>query len=145
MTDEVDTDNPWMVLEKEMPDGMVPAVADLSVIVWGMGKAVGDILTYTDEKGEAFQLKLVGGLANSVFQGNIIISENAFLQKYPSISGYRIFLVDAPSERVADISDNLAWVLQDQGLELTLASTRLAQFNMIQNTYLSIFLILGIF
>jgi ABC-type antimicrobial peptide transport system permease subunit len=140
---DVDTDNPWMVLEKELPDDMIPAIADLSVIVWGLGKAVGDILTYTDEKGESFQLQLVGGLANSVFQGNIIISEKIFLQKYPSISGYQILLVDAPPERVTGLSDNLTWALQDQGLELSSASERLAQFNTVQNTYLSIFLILG--
>jgi putative ABC transport system permease protein len=143
VTQDVDTDNPWMVLEKDLPDGMIPAVADLSVIVWGLGKAVGDILTYTDEKGESFQLQLVGGLANSVFQGNIIISEKIFLQKYPSISGYQILLVDAPPDRVTGLSDNLTWALQDQGLELTSASKRLAQFNTVQNTYLSIFLILG--
>ena len=97
MTDEVDPDNPWMVLEKKLPDGTIPAVADLSVIVWGLGKAVGDVLTYSDEKGETFRLKLVGGLANSVFQGNIIISEKTFIQKYPSLSGYRLFLFDAPA------------------------------------------------
>jgi putative ABC transport system permease protein len=145
MTDEVDQENPWMVLEKKMPDGIIPAVADLSVIVWGLGKAIGDDLTYSDEKGETFQLKLVGGLANSVFQGNIIISEKTFLQKYPSISGYRIFLVDVPPERVENVADSLSWAMQDQGLDLTPASTRLAEFNTVQNTYLSIFLILGSF
>ena len=145
MTDEVDPENPWMVLEKKLPDGIIPAVADLSVIVWGLGKAIGDVLTYSDEKGETFQLKLVGGLANSVFQGNIIISEKTFLQKYPSISGYRIFFVDAPPERLENVADSLSWAMQDQGLDLTPASTRLAEFNTVQNTYLSIFLILGSF
>lgn len=145
MTEDVDPENPWTVLGKYLPDGKIPAVADLSVIIWGLGKAVGDVLTYSDEKGEIFQLKLVGGLANSVFQGNIIISEEVFLQKYPSISGYRILLVDAPSESVAAVADRLSWAMQDQGLELTLAPTRLAQFNTVQNTYLSIFLILGSF
>jgi ABC-type antimicrobial peptide transport system permease subunit len=144
-TSEVDPENPWMVLDKKLPNGMIPAVADLSVIVWGLGKSVGDVLTYSDERGETFQVKLVGGLANSVFQGNIIISENTLIQKYPSISGYRIFLVDSPQEKAADIADRLSWALQDLGLDLTLASTRLAQFNTIQNTYLSIFLILGSF
>ncbi len=145
MTDEVDQENPWMALEKKLPDGIIPAVADLSVIVWGLGKAIGDVLTYSDEKGETFQLKLVGGLANSVFQGNIIISEKTFLQKYPSISGYRIFLVDVSPEGVENAADSLSWAMQDQGLDLTPASTRLAEFNTVQNTYLSIFLILGSF
>jgi putative ABC transport system permease protein len=145
MTDEVDPENPWLVLENDLEKGMIPAVADLSVIVWGLGKAVGDTLSYIDEKGETFQLKLVGGLANSVFQGNIIISENTLIQKYPSISGYRLFLVDSPSQRMEEVSRHLSWALQDLGLDLAPASTRLASFNTVQNTYLSIFLILGSF
>jgi len=145
MTDEVDPQNPWLILENDLPGGIIPAVADLSVIVWGLGKAVGDMLTYIDEKGETFHLKLVGGLANSVFQGNIIISEDTFIRKYPSISGYRFFLVDVPPERGEEVSRNLSWALQDQGLDLVPASSRLAEFNTVQNTYLSIFLILGSF
>jgi putative ABC transport system permease protein len=145
MTEEVEPENPWMVLDNEFPDSTIPAVADLSVIVWGLGKAVGDELTYIDEKGENFRIKLVGGLANSVFQGNIILSEKFLLEKYPSVSGYRILLVDVPPGRVENARERLSWAMQDQGLDLTLASARLAQFNTVQNTYLSIFLILGSF
>lgn len=145
MTQEVNPENPWLVLEKELPGGMIPAVADLSVIVWGLGKAVGDVLAYTDESGETFQVQLVGGLANSVFQGNIIVSEETLLQKYPSIDGYRVFLVDAPPERAESLAGSLSWAMQDQGLELTPAPARLAAFNTVQNTYLAIFLILGSF
>lgn len=145
IAEEVDPNAPWLDLNKKLPDGLIPAVADLSVIVWGLGKSVGDVLTYTDEKGEAFQVKLVGGLANSVFQGNVIISEKNFIEKYPSISGYRLFLIDAPPDETTDVADRLSWALQDQGLDLTPASSRLAEFNTVQNTYLSIFLILGSF
>jgi len=144
-TDDVDPENPWSVLEDNLPDGIVPAVADLSVIVWGLGKSVGDTLTYVDEEGETFLLKLVGGLANSVFQGNIIISEEAFIRKYPSISGYRIFLADISRENEEGVADGLAWAMQDLGLDIISTSTRLAEFNAVQNTYLSIFLILGSF
>ncbi|NIM99798.1 MAG: hypothetical protein GTO24_17515 [candidate division Zixibacteria bacterium] len=145
ITDEVNPENPWSVLEQNVSDELIPAVADQSVIVWGLGMAVGDSLTYLDEKGEAFQLRLVGGLANSVFQGKIIISESALIRKFPSISGYRLFLVDAPLERIDDIRESLSWTMQDLGMDLMPASTRLAEFNTVQNTYLSIFLILGSF
>jgi len=141
----VNPENPWSVLEQNVSGETIPAVADQSVIVWGLGKAVGDSLTYLDERGETFQLKLVGGLANSVFQGKIIISERALIQKFPSISGYRIFLVDAPFERMDEVRESMSWAMQDQGLDLMPASTRLAEFNTVQNTYLSIFLILGSF
>lgn len=145
LTDEVDPDNPWSVLKQNLPDGAIPAFADQTVIVWGLGKAVGDRLTYTDESGETFDLKLVGGLANSIFQGNIILSEKAFIQKYPSLSGYRLFLIDVPFENSDEVSRDISWAMQDQGLDLIPASTRLSEFNEVQNTYLSIFLILGTF
>ena len=144
-TSEVVPDNPWSVLSQNLPGGIIPAVADQTVIAWGLGKAVGDTMTYVDHRGDAFQIKLVGGLANSIFQGNIIISEEAFIQKYPSISGYRLFLVDAPFPQMDDVSEILSRALQDYGLDLSPAAVRLAEFNTVQNTYLSIFLILGSF
>jgi putative ABC transport system permease protein len=164
-TTDVNPEDPWSVLRQTLPDGRIPAVADQTVIIWGLGKAVGDTLIYTDERGREFEIKLVGGLANSIFQGNIIISEKALMQKYPSTNGYRLFLVDAPLEKmsrspattpeqsrsasryskVAEISKELSRVMQDQGLDIVPAAARLAEFSQVENTYLSIFLILGSF
>lgn len=135
--------NPWSLLEQNLSDDVVPAIADQTVIVWGLGKSIGDTLMYMDERGKSFGVKLVGGLANSIFQGNIIISEKTFIQKYPSISGYRLFLIDAPFGNSEGISEDLSWAFQDQGLDVIHASARLAEFNKVQNTYLTIFLILG--
>ena len=144
-TDDVDPENPWSVLESNLPGGTIPAVADLSVIVWGLDKSVGDFLDYVDEEGKTFKLKLVGGLANSIFQGNIIISEETFIQQYPSTSGYRIFLADISPENREGVADDISWSMQDLGLDIVSTSLRLAEFNAVQNTYLSIFLILGSF
>jgi putative ABC transport system permease protein len=144
-TNEVDPENPWGVLEQDLPGGTIPAVADQTVILWGLGKAVGDTLSYEDEAGNTFNIKLVGGLANSIFQGSIIVSEKALIQKYPSISGYRLFLIDAPFESLGQISTDFSRAMEDQGLDLVPAAVRLAAFNQVENTYLSIFLILGSF
>jgi putative ABC transport system permease protein len=148
-TPEIDPENPWPVLDRILPGGIIPGVADQTVILWGLGKAVGDTLTYTDERGRKFKIKLVGGLANSIFQGNIIISEKALKKKYPSLSGYRLFLVDVPSKEPAGppeaIAKELSWAMQDQGLDVLPAAARLAGFSRVENTYLSIFLILGSF
>jgi putative ABC transport system permease protein len=78
-TKKVDPERPWSVLEQRLPGGAIPAVADQTVILWGLGKAVGDTLSYVDEIGQTFKIKLVGGLANSIFQGSIIISEKAMM------------------------------------------------------------------
>ena len=140
---EVDPDDPWSILNQAFDGAIIPAVADLSVIHWGLGKSVGDTLVYTDERGRAFAVKLVAGLANSVFQGNLIVSENHLIEKYPSLSEYRLFLVDASADALDEISQQISWALQDWGIELMRTSDRLAAFNQVENTYLSIFLILG--
>src|SRR5262249_28550520 len=43
-----------------------PANADEDWIVWGMDKKVGVSVDYTDERGQAFKLGLVGAFANSI-------------------------------------------------------------------------------
>jgi putative ABC transport system permease protein len=143
ISSEVDPADPWPALNRILPDGSLPAVADQTVIVWGLGKRVGDTLTYEDEAGGPFRVKLIGGLGNSIFQGNIILDERLFLEKYPSISGTRFFLVDAPFEKAAAVSEEISRALLDLGVDFVPAADRLAAFNQVTNTYLSIFLILG--
>ncbi len=133
----------WQALHHSLGEDIVPGIADETVIIWGLGKSVGDTLLYFDENGQPFRIKLIAGLANSVFQGNLIISEKHFRHYYPSISGYRLFLIDTPPKRTSDISQTLTWALQDLGFEAVSTTERLAAFNKVQNTYLSIFLILG--
>src|SRR5206468_695332 len=89
------------------------------------------------------KVRIVGAVANSILQGNLVIAEDAFIARFPSESGYRMFLIDAPSKNVNEISKNLSRALRDTGLELTPASRRLAAFNGVQNTYLSTFQVLG--
>lgn len=120
-----------------------PAIGDAASIQWALGKKVGDTLELTDERGRPFRLRLVGGVANSILQGKLVISEDAFKQLFPGESGYRFFLIDTPKERLAEVSTLLARSFQDVGMELTPASRRLAQFHAVQNTYLSTFQVLG--
>ena len=54
-----------------------------------------------------------------------------------------MFLIDAPSNAVSQVSATLSRAMQDVGLELTPAAQRLAQFNAVQNTYLGTFQVLG--
>src|SRR5260370_30361930 len=54
-----------------------------------------------------------------------------------------MFVVDAPSNSVAQVSATLSRAFQDVGLELTPAALRLNAFNAVQNTYLGTFQVLG--
>ena len=144
LAEEVDPQHPWRALAHCYErDDLLPAIADQTVIQWGLGKQVGDTLAYVDEYGRRFFLRLVGGLNNSIFQGNVIISEERFIERYPSTGGYRVVLIDAEKDVRESVAQQLTWGLQDLGLELTPTVERLAEFNKVTNTYLSIFMILG--
>jgi putative ABC transport system permease protein len=139
----VDRDNPWSALQQDMGPGILPGIADQTVIIWSLGKAIGDTIDYMDERGRSFKIRLVAGLANSVFQGNVLISEKAFIEHFPSTGGKRVFLVEASGNDLPGLKEELSNRFRDFGLELMTAAERLEQFNRVENTYLSIFLFLG--
>ncbi len=128
---------------KPLAPDEIAAIGDANSIQWAMGKNIGDTLDYVDERGQPFKVRIVGAVANSILQGQLLIDEAAFKARFPSIAGYRMFLVDAPSNTSSNVSAALSRSLQDFGLELTPTATRLAQFNAVQNTYLGTFQILG--
>ena len=135
--------NPWMLLNERRTDGAVPAIADQNSMRWAMGKKIGDKLSYTDGRGRPFEVVLVGAVANSVLQGNLILAESRFVELYPRESGYRTFLVDAPAASQEKLASTLSRALRDFGLELTPTVRRLSEFNEVQNTYLLTFQMLG--
>ncbi len=121
----------------------VPAVGDQATVVWALGKSVGETVDYTDERGRPVKLRIVGMIADSILQGALVISERDFTELFATDSGYHMLLVDAAPEAVARVQGALARAGEKVGLELTPAPQRLAEFNVVQNTYLSIFQVLG--
>ena len=125
------------------PQPEIPAIGDANSIEWALGKKLGETIGYRDEQGRMFTVRLVGAVANSVLQGSLIIDEAEFVKRFPNESGYRMFLIEAPSNSVRQVSASLSRALQDVGLELTPTAERLNAFNAVQNTYLGTFQILG--
>lgn len=139
----VDKKHIWLELKKKYGDDIIPAVADQTVITWGLKKSVGDTLVYTNESGKQIKLLLIAGLDNSIFQGNLLIDDSLFVKNFPSTSGSKIMLVDAPQTKQHEVSELLTSTLTDYGIDLTPTSTRLAEFNSVENTYLTVFMVLG--
>jgi ABC-type antimicrobial peptide transport system permease subunit len=73
----------------------------------------------------------------------VVISEEAFLAKYPDTAGYKFYLMDVPADDVAKVSAHLTKQIQSRGLALEPATSRLAAFMAVQNTYIGIFTVLG--
>ncbi|HEX5220237.1 MAG TPA: FtsX-like permease family protein [Verrucomicrobiae bacterium] len=137
----------WLALKSEIGNQKseieIPAIGDANSIQWAMKKKVGDTIDYVDERGQPFKVRIVGAVANSILQGQLIIDEAEFVKRFPGESGYRTFLIDAPSNTLSRVSATLSRAMEDVGLELTPAAQRLAQFNAVQNTYLGTFQVLG--
>ncbi|HET6430430.1 MAG TPA: ABC transporter permease, partial [Phycisphaerae bacterium] len=136
-------DRGWSLLEEPAADGAVPGVADENTVVWALHKKVGETIDYVDEQGRPFKVRIVAVIANSILQGSILISERAFIERFPSQGGYRMFLIDAPADRTEEVRRTLLAAGVDLGLELTTTVDRLAEFSQVQNTYLAIFQALG--
>jgi len=134
--------DPWDVLADEPEDGAVPAVIDQSTF-WTLGMGLGDEIALTDEAGKPFKVRIAGIIDNAVLNGHLIVSEAAFLARFPSEGGYRRFLIDAPAARVDEVAALLSRQLEDRGLSLERGEDRLNALNAVENTYLAIFQALG--
>jgi ABC-type antimicrobial peptide transport system permease subunit len=143
MLPDVNPEDPWASLTFQPGNTVIPVFADQSVIQYGLQKSPGDTLFYLNEAGRRIALVLTAGLDNSVFQGNILINEEALNYNFPSMGGSRVMMVDASSEIKGQLSSLLQQSLQDYGLSLTGTAQRLAEFHSVENTYLSVFMILG--
>lgn len=143
MLDPIFEEDPWRMLEAEWEDGSIPAVADQNTVLWILGKSLGDSLAYVNGKGERVTVRIVGLLSSSVLQGNVVISERNFIEKFPDVAGYRAFLVSAEPGTMEAVARNLSFGLEDQGVRIVTTAERLANFNVVENTYLSIFQSLG--
>lgn len=139
----LDMVRPWKSLDQELPGGVIPAIADETVIKWGLGLKVGDTLHYVNSNGGTMDLLLIGGLAPSIFQGNVIISNKRFLEQFPESSGTHVFLVEGEMADTALIRSEVERGMRDLGWDMQMTATRLAEFNSVTNTYLSIFLVMG--
>ncbi len=140
---ETNSSKGWDLLRADLDHGSLPAIGDYPTVFWALGKNMGDEVEYNDEGGQVQRARIVGMLGSSILQGSLAISENRFMARFPSESGYRVFLIDAPPERAEDVAKMLTSALKDFGLVLTPAKERLAAFSAVENTYLSIFMVLG--
>ena len=133
----------WELLDDDLDDGAIPAIGDAISLQWQLHKSVGDTIDYTDERGRSFSVRIVGAIADSILQGNLLIAERRFEELFPTDGGYRRFLLDVPPARTGDVEVVLSRALSDIGLSLERTGARLDTFHAVQNTYLAIFEALG--
>ncbi|MCB9851291.1 MAG: FtsX-like permease family protein [Phycisphaerales bacterium] len=136
-------ENPWTLLDRELPGGVIPVIGDEAAVLWQMHLGLGKHLTVNDDAGNAHELQFVALLKGSSLQDEVIIAEDRFTQLFPSISGHAFFLVEASAEKVERVTHVLESDLEPYGVDVVTSRERLNEYFAIQNTYLSTFQMLG--
>lgn len=135
--------NPWTLLHRHFDDGAIAAVADQTTLMYVLHLGVGDDFTFTPDGHGPVRLRIVGALADSVLQSEMIIGEPAFMQLFPRQEGYRVWLIDAPVDQLAAITTHLEEQLSDFGVDVSDTHHRWASYHEVENTYLATFQALG--
>lgn len=142
-------DDPWELLDTQMEADaagrpIVPIVLDKNTAAYSLHlSGVGAQMTIRDARDEEVTLQVVGLLAGSVLQGDVLMSEANFLRLFPDAEGHQLFLIKANDVALSELSALLESRLEDFGFDAVETRQRLADFMAVQNTYLSTFQSLG--
>src|SRR5207302_4531669 len=89
------------------------------------------------------RFRIVAALHDSIFQSELLISEDQFLHLFPDAEGYRFFLLTVPPGKAQETAGVLESALSDYGFDVQSTEARLAGYHRVENTYLSTFRALG--
>jgi ABC-type lipoprotein release transport system permease subunit len=134
--------NPWLLLERTEQDGAVPVIGDANSMTYVLHKQLGDDIVIT-RGGREIRLRLVAALRDSIFQGELLMSQANFIRLFPDQPGYRVMLVETPAAQTSAVAATLEDAMADLGADATGTAERLATFHRVENTYLSTFQALG--
>ncbi|HEX2465623.1 MAG TPA: ABC transporter permease, partial [Thermoanaerobaculia bacterium] len=134
---------PWTLLDDELDGGAIPAFGDFESMTWILKLGLGEELVIENDRGEPIRLRLVGLLEKSLFQSELLISEENFERNFPSRTGRSFFLFDPPPGRDRDLIGALETGLDSYGLDAATTSERLDRYQAVFNTYLATFQTLG--
>jgi hypothetical protein len=135
--------NPWLLLGRDGPDGSIPAIADAGSLAYVLHRRLGEEIQIEREGAAPLRLRFVASLQDSVFQSALLIGEGDFLKAFPTVDGYRFFLLETPPVETAEVTTVLEERLSDLGFDVSSVAGRLRQFHEVENTYLHTFQLLG--
>ena len=138
-----ETANPWRLLNRTFADGAIPAIADQTTLMYVLHLGVGDDFTFTPEGHGQVRLRIVGALADSVLQSELIIGEQPFVRLFPRHEGYRVWLIETPANDGPGVTTHLEDRLSDYGVDVSNTHDRWASYHQVENTYLATFQALG--
>jgi len=141
-TTDAERANPWLLLNGTPADDVVPVIADANSMTYVLHKSLGDDIV-VDRGGRPLRLRLVAALSDSLFQGELLMSDEQFRRVFPDEDGYRLLLVETAVDNAAAVSSAIEQGAGDLGADAVQTVDRLAEFHAVENTYLSTFKTLG--
>ncbi|TWU21896.1 ABC transporter permease [Bythopirellula polymerisocia] len=140
----------WLFLDKSLGNDdqghqIIPILLDQNTATYSLHlSGIRARLQLRNAANQPVIAEVVGLLAGSILQGNVLMSEANFLRLYPDEAGRTQFLIRASSpESVEELAALLETRLVDFGFDAISTRDRLAEFLAVQNTYLSTFQSLG--
>ncbi|MBX7103335.1 MAG: FtsX-like permease family protein, partial [Gemmataceae bacterium] len=130
----VNVTNPWSSLIHN-PLGIV-AFGEANTIQWSLKSGVGKRLLVVDSLNVTEPLFIAGTLQDSIFQGELLLSEQNFLKLFPDTTGYSMLVAASPPGRADELRQLLESAGADRGLATTRAIDRVAPYLAVENTYL---------
>jgi putative ABC transport system permease protein len=124
-------------------DSVFPALVDATVLQWSLQKNIGDTLFYEDGRGKPVAIQIIGTLTNSIFQGHILLDRRFFAEIWEEKNGSEVFLIRVHDDEIESTKSLLSRALSEYGVRVSTTNERLRQFNIVTDTYLTIFLTLG--
>jgi ABC-type lipoprotein release transport system permease subunit len=134
--------NPWVLLNRAEPDGAIPVIADANSLTYVLHRKLGDDFVITN-RGQEVRLRFVAALSDSIFQSELLMSQQNFLRLFPEQQGYSFLLGEVQNGDVENLAVEIENALTAYGADATTTATRLAEFHRVENTYLSTFQMLG--
>ena len=121
-TESGETANPWRLLadgQQRSAEDPIPVILDKNTANYSLKIfALGTIYEVNFDSGESVKFEVVGFLNNTILQGSLLIGEADFKRTFPSVAGYRYFLIDTgdakdPEQQIATMESALG----DQGFD----------------------------
>ncbi len=145
-------------MQGERGEGLIPIAVDSEALLWSMMKKVGDTLSYHASDGRKVNVVIAAEYPTGIFHGNAIMPIDCFRQLWPDEMGSRVILVKEEGQRSkvegsklstlntnpSPLTSTLTTALSDYGFTLIPSVERLLHFFEVTDTYLRIFLSLGV-
>ena len=143
---------------KEESKCIIPIAVDSEALLWSMMKKVGDTLIYHASDGRKVNVVIAAEYPTGIFHGNAIMPLDCFRQLWPDEMGSRVVLVKEEGQKSKvegsnpntqhpspnTLTSTLTTSLSDYGFTLIPSVERLLHFFEVTDTYLRIFLSLGL-